>query len=185
MVVSSAATRCVVIDNPSLPPSPSTLARPIADPALIDQDLFSSLRIIWGRHADPRGDKIKDDLCAPAGRGVHAKAFYFLLARYREETSKMNDTETTEIGAPSAALPSMTFNLGWGARHPDRRQHSQEIRRQKNFNHICRVFAAPDTIRCSSCLFGKAYSPAYATCCHNYSSRTTSVPCWTPYSHVR
>ncbi|KAF8916526.1 hypothetical protein CPB85DRAFT_1290094 [Mucidula mucida] len=113
MVISTAATRCVVMDNPSLPPSPSTLARPIPDPAMIDQELFSSLRIIWGRHADPRGDNIREDLCSPAGRGVHAKAFYFLLVKYREETSKMNEVEEVNVSLPTTALPSMTFNLGW------------------------------------------------------------------------
>jgi len=41
--------------------------------------------VIWGRHADPQGEIIKRDLCAPAGSGVHAKAFYFLLGKYREE----------------------------------------------------------------------------------------------------
>ena len=73
---------------PPLPPSPGILARPIASPDVIDPELLASLRIIWGRHTDANGDSIRRDLCSPAGYGVHAKAFYFLLGRYREEASR-------------------------------------------------------------------------------------------------
>lgn len=76
----------VVIFTPPLPPSPSELARPIASPEVIDQDLLASLKVIWGKHTDSAGDNIIRDLCSPPGYGVHAKAFYFLLGRYREET---------------------------------------------------------------------------------------------------
>jgi hypothetical protein len=76
----------VVIFAPPLPPSPSELARPIASPEVIDQDLLASLKVIWGKHTDSTGDNIIRDLCSPPGYGVHAKAFYFLLGRYREET---------------------------------------------------------------------------------------------------
>ncbi|KAF5357040.1 hypothetical protein D9756_006736 [Leucocoprinus leucothites] len=76
----------VVILTPPLPPSPSELAQPIASPGDIDQELLASLKIIWGKHADPDGDNIVRDLCSPPGFGIHAKAFYFLLGRYREET---------------------------------------------------------------------------------------------------
>jgi len=89
-----------------LPPSPSTLARPIASPSLIDPELLSSLRVIWGRHTDPNGDSIKRDLCSPAGQGVHAKAFYFLLGKYGEESLRNNhdhesesDTNSMKVGA--------------------------------------------------------------------------------------
>ncbi|KAF9467937.1 hypothetical protein BDZ94DRAFT_1248098 [Collybia nuda] len=100
---------------PHLPPSPSTLARPIASPSLIDPEFFSSLRVIWGRHTDPQGESIKRDLCAPAGQGVHAKAFYFLLGRYRDESLRNNsdrnrDGETCGI---NVGMASMKFNLGW------------------------------------------------------------------------
>ncbi|KAJ7269945.1 CAMK/CAMKL/GIN4 protein kinase, partial [Mycena rebaudengoi] len=104
--------------KPPLPPSPSTLARPLEDPSLIDPELFSSLRIIWGRHTDPLGDSIKRDLCAPAGRGVHAKAFYFLLGRYRDESRRSRDSTTREahdrVGTSAIdGIGSMRFNLGW------------------------------------------------------------------------
>ncbi|KAJ6488019.1 Pkinase-domain-containing protein [Mycena sanguinolenta] len=109
------------IRNPPLPPSPSTLARPLDHPSLIDPDLFSSLRIIWGRHADSQGESIKRDLCAPAGRGVHAKAFYFLLGRYRDDYSRARDgvpvtssnyINTTAVNALDG-MESMRFNLEW------------------------------------------------------------------------
>ncbi|KAG5652087.1 hypothetical protein H0H81_006350 [Sphagnurus paluster] len=94
-----------------LPPSPSTLARPIESPSLIDPELLASLRVIWGRHTDPRGESIKRDLCSPAGQGVHAKAFYFLLARYREESSRNNFEGDDQIDRPD--IGNMKFNLGW------------------------------------------------------------------------
>jgi len=100
-----------------LPPSPSILARPITSPDLIDSELFSSLRIIWGRHTDPQGDSIRRDLCAPAGQGVHAKAFYFLLGKYREESSRNRsndelDSRRYSLGS-SIDLDTFKFNLGW------------------------------------------------------------------------
>ncbi|KAG6865634.1 hypothetical protein C0991_000803 [Blastosporella zonata] len=96
-----------------LPPSPSTLARPIDSPSLIDPELLTSLRVIWGRHTDANGDSIKRDLCLPAGQGVHAKAFYFLLARYREESMR-NNLEANMNGLDGELdVGSMKFNLGW------------------------------------------------------------------------
>ncbi|KAJ7185580.1 CAMK/CAMKL/GIN4 protein kinase [Mycena filopes] len=114
------------IPNPPLPPSPSTLARPLGHPSLIDEELFSSLRVIWGRHTDPNGESIKRDLCSPAGRGVHAKAFYFLLGRYREDSRRSRDSEGVTNSQTSTivfnGMESMRFNLGWeldlnGAKH--------------------------------------------------------------------
>ncbi|KAJ6470060.1 hypothetical protein C8R47DRAFT_989081 [Mycena vitilis] len=104
--------------NPPLPPSPSTLARPLEHPSLIDPELLSSLRIIWGRHADPQGESIKRDLCAPAGKGDHAKAFYFLLGRYRDEYLQARDgvpvrTHSHASAATIDGMDSMGFNLGW------------------------------------------------------------------------
>ena len=106
---------------PPLPPSPSILARPITSPSLIDSELFSSLRIIWGRHADPQGESIRRDLCAPAGQGVHAKAFYFLLGKYREESSRNRSNDELEsrrhsLGS-SIDLETLKFNLGWELDH--------------------------------------------------------------------
>ncbi|KAJ7512711.1 hypothetical protein B0H11DRAFT_2182091 [Mycena galericulata] len=75
-------------------------------------DLFSSLRIIWGRHADPHGESIKHDLCSPAGRGVHAKAFYFLLGRYREDSLRARDDGSLPTSALDG-IKSMRFDLGW------------------------------------------------------------------------
>jgi serine/threonine protein kinase len=106
---------------PPLPPSPSILARPITSPDLIDSELFTSLRIIWGRHADPQGESIRRDLCAPAGHGVHAKAFYFLLGKYREESSRNRSKDELEsrrhsLGS-SIDLETIKFNLGWELDH--------------------------------------------------------------------
>ncbi|KAH7925073.1 Pkinase-domain-containing protein [Leucogyrophana mollusca] len=69
-------------------PSVTELARPLASAAHVDQDLLESLRIIWGRHGDV--DIIMTDLMSPAGEGTLAKAFYFLLHQYREQTLKDN-----------------------------------------------------------------------------------------------
>ncbi|KNZ72467.1 putative serine/threonine-protein kinase HSL1 [Termitomyces sp. J132] len=93
-----------------LPPSPSTLARPIVSPSLIDSELLASLRVIWGRHTDSNGDSIKRDLCSPAGQGVHAKAFYFLLARYREE-SMHNNLQLKKDGDAKSHLENAKLNL--------------------------------------------------------------------------
>ena len=124
-----------------MPPSPSILARPIASPSLIDSELFSSLRIIWGRHADPRGESIRRDLCAPAGQGVHAKAFYFLLARYREESSRNRSNDELEsrrhsLGS-SIDLETLKFNLGWELDHSGA---TRKLRVQKHH-----VSSAPET----------------------------------------
>ncbi|KAJ6627789.1 hypothetical protein B0H10DRAFT_1991897 [Mycena sp. CBHHK59/15] len=106
------------LSNPPLPPSPSTLARPLEHPSLIDPELFSSLRIIWGRHADPHGESIKRDLCSPVGKGVHAKAFYFLLGRYRDESLHSRDGVATDANKQASTtamdgIESMKFDLGW------------------------------------------------------------------------
>ena len=87
------------IPHPPLPPSPSLLARPIPSPSLIDPEVFASLQIIWGRHADKGGECIRQDLCARDGGGVHAKAFYFLLCKYREETRRGRKGEDVEMGS--------------------------------------------------------------------------------------
>lgn len=107
---------------PPLPPSPSILARPIVSPDKIDSELFSSLRIIWGRHTDAQGDSIRRDLCAPAGQGVHAKAFYFLLGKYREESYRIRtkdaEHELRQRSLTSSIdLETLKFNLGWELEH--------------------------------------------------------------------
>ncbi|KAH9923941.1 Pkinase-domain-containing protein [Epithele typhae] len=66
------------------------LAQPLPSALHIDRDLFESLAVIWGRHADL--DSIRTDLLSPVGRGTLAKAFYFLLQQHRETT--MNEHET-------------------------------------------------------------------------------------------
>ncbi|KAI1788670.1 Pkinase-domain-containing protein [Ganoderma leucocontextum] len=65
-------------------PPISELARPLPSALHIDRDLFESLCIIWGRHADV--DSIQTDLLSPPGQGTLAKAFYFLLQKHREMT---------------------------------------------------------------------------------------------------
>ena len=117
-----------------MPPSPSILARPITSPSLIDSELFSSLRIIWGRHADPQGESIRRDLCAPAGQGVHAKAFYFLLGKYREESSRNRSNDELEsrrhsLGS-SIDLETLKFNLGWELDHSGA---TKKLRVQKHY----------------------------------------------------
>ncbi|KAG6820295.1 hypothetical protein H0H93_002733 [Arthromyces matolae] len=96
-----------------LPPSPSTLARPIPSPSLIDPELLASLRVIWGRHTDKNGHSIKRDLCSPAGQGVHAKAFYFLLARYREESTRNNLEMSIDELDSQMFMHEPKLNLGW------------------------------------------------------------------------
>ena len=64
-------------------PSVEELARPVQSRAHIDRDIFESLCVIWGRHADPKS--IKDDLLSPPGQGTLAKAFYFLLQKHKEK----------------------------------------------------------------------------------------------------
>ncbi|KAK7681394.1 hypothetical protein QCA50_015486 [Cerrena zonata] len=63
-------------------PTVSELAQPLPSALHIDRDLFESLCVIWGRHAD--SDGIRTDLLSPAGQGTLAKAFYFLLHKHRE-----------------------------------------------------------------------------------------------------
>ncbi|GAW03545.1 CAMK CAMKL GIN4 protein kinase [Lentinula edodes] len=100
--------------EPVLPPSPSTLARPITDPSSIDSDILFSLKVIWGRHADLAA--IVKDLGSPAGNGVYTKAFYWLLLRHHEEAERLsgsdenNDENTSATGMGPG---SVTFNLGW------------------------------------------------------------------------
>ena len=65
-------------------PPVSELAKPLRSAAHIDRDILESLRIIWGRHADP--NLIKADLLSPEGEGTLSKAFYFLLQKHREKT---------------------------------------------------------------------------------------------------
>lgn len=69
-----------------LAPSVSELAQPLASEGHIDEELLESLRVIWGRHGN--SESIKADLLSPQGEGTLAKAFYFLLQRYREQTLK-------------------------------------------------------------------------------------------------
>lgn len=95
-----------------LPPSPSTLARPIAHPDLIDPELFKSLCIIWGRHADPDGKNVMQELCAPPEHGVLSKAFYFLLGKYRDEKSRSGDLEIGTVQS-KYKLPTLDFDAGW------------------------------------------------------------------------
>ncbi|KAJ3928875.1 MAG: kinase-like domain-containing protein, partial [Lentinula lateritia] len=97
-----------------LPPSPSTLARPITDPSSIDSDILFSLKVIWGRHADLAA--IVKDLGSPAGNGVYTKAFYWLLLRHHEEAERLSGSDETNAENTSAngmGPGSVTFNLGW------------------------------------------------------------------------
>ncbi|KAH8829040.1 hypothetical protein DL96DRAFT_1696038 [Flagelloscypha sp. PMI_526] len=105
-----------VRQNPCLPPSPSTLAKPVSLDSM-DPELFASLRIIWGRHTDASGEAIKRDLSSPQGQGVHAKTFYFLLMQYREETRRsraatLSWREPLRSQGPPA-LDSMKFDQDW------------------------------------------------------------------------
>ncbi|KAJ3878535.1 kinase-like domain-containing protein [Lentinula edodes] len=86
--------------QPVLPPSPSTLARPITDPSSIDSDILFSLKVIWGRHADLAA--IVKDLGSPAGNGVYTKAFYWLLLRHHEEAERLSGSDETNDENTSA-----------------------------------------------------------------------------------
>jgi serine/threonine protein kinase len=81
------------IPTPPPPPPVADLAKPLSSPAHIDSELFESLKIIWGRHATAGGKEILADLLSPAGEGILAKAFYFLLGAYRERTKWTLDDE--------------------------------------------------------------------------------------------
>ena len=98
---------------PPLPPSPSLLARPIASPDLVDPELFSSLRIIWGKYADSAGDAIKNDLCSPAGQGVYTKAFYYLLNQYREESYRKRLVDGEDADDTTNGISRFTFDRSW------------------------------------------------------------------------
>lgn len=80
-------------------PSVAQLAKPLASEAHIDEELLESLCVIWGKHADVEG--IKADLLSPQGEGTLAKAFYFLLHEYREQTLKEHgiilDVDETQV----------------------------------------------------------------------------------------
>ena len=65
-------------------PPVSELAKPLPSALHIDRDIFDSLCVIWGRHADV--DCIRADLLIPAVQGTLAKAFYYLLQKHREQT---------------------------------------------------------------------------------------------------
>ncbi|KAF8190468.1 Pkinase-domain-containing protein [Pholiota molesta] len=104
---------------PPLPPSPTILGRPIMSPDLIDPELFSSLRIIWGRHTDPEGNSIQRDLCAPAGQGIHAKAFYFLLAGEPENIAVFEKPVATSSATPAvSARAKLSLGVGRGGPRP-------------------------------------------------------------------
>ncbi|TFK73449.1 Pkinase-domain-containing protein [Pluteus cervinus] len=109
------------IPDPPLPPSPSTLARPIASAAQIDPELLSSLRIIWGRHADPNGESIKRELCSPAGCGIYAKAFYFLLGKYRDESLQKNGESTKDDVDGNSSTRKLNLNWEMDLANPSRR----------------------------------------------------------------
>ncbi len=78
---------------------------------MIDPELLSSLRIIWGRHTDVHGESIRRDLCSPAGQGVHAKAFYYLLGKYRQESSKICEFESYHTPVPDPGIIKSTSLL--------------------------------------------------------------------------
>ncbi|KAF9239895.1 hypothetical protein BU15DRAFT_46245 [Melanogaster broomeanus] len=71
-------------------PSVAELAQPLMSTAHIDEELLDSLVVMWGKHAD--SEVIKTDLLSPRGQGTLAKAFYFLLYQYREQTLQDNGT---------------------------------------------------------------------------------------------
>ncbi|KAG6336391.1 hypothetical protein ID866_2711 [Astraeus odoratus] len=69
-------------------PSVFELAQPLSSEEHIKQDLLESLCVLWWNHGT--ADSIKADLLSPPGCGMLAKAFYFLLQRHRERTSRDN-----------------------------------------------------------------------------------------------
>lgn len=90
---------------------------------MIDPELFASLRVIWGRHAESQTASIQRDLCSPAGQGTYAKAFYFLLSRYREDTLRSRsddvDSQNMSIGSESELeSSSLSFTQDWNSQPP-------------------------------------------------------------------
>ncbi|KAF4618606.1 hypothetical protein D9613_009975 [Agrocybe pediades] len=161
---------------PPLAPSPSFLARPLPSPEMIDSELFSSLRIIWGRHADSKGEAILRDLCAPAGQGVHAKAFYYLLRQYREASllnrSAESDRESQITDACSTIdLETLKFNLNWAL------DHSNGGALKKYEIPIARRIRSDSQVASSSQI-SEAQPPPYA-------SHPTSVPVPGVFSRAR
>jgi hypothetical protein len=53
------------------------------------------------------------DLCSPAGEGVHAKAFYFLLGQYRDDSMRNNLSGKTPREGDATGRNRASFNLGW------------------------------------------------------------------------
>ena len=81
-------------------------------------------------------------MCAPAGQGVHAKAFYFLLGKYREESSRNRSNDELEsrrhsLGS-SIDLETLKFNLGWELDHSGATR--KQLRAQKHH-----VSSTPET----------------------------------------
>ena len=76
-------------------PSVSELAQPLPSALHIDRDLFQSICVIWGRHADP--DTIKADLLSPEGDCTLAKAFYFLLQKHRERAMEEHGISVDDV----------------------------------------------------------------------------------------
>lgn len=83
-------------------PSMHELARPLRSHAHIDNELLESLRIIWGRYGGT--EDIVADLLSPAGQGTLAKAFYFLLQEYRNQTLLEDSIEDANRN-PSLQVP--------------------------------------------------------------------------------
>ncbi|KAJ3473146.1 hypothetical protein NLI96_g13113 [Meripilus lineatus] len=135
-------------------PPVAELAQPLPSALHIDRDLFESLCVIWGRHANP--EMIKGDLLSPAGQGTLAKAFYFLLLKHRERTMEehgilMDVTDvlnaapgkvvTKQYSAPRARSKTLQLT-GWDSHvattayhqsHPQ--HHSAQSYGQTAYNH--------------------------------------------------
>ncbi|KAJ3812890.1 Pkinase-domain-containing protein [Lentinula aff. lateritia] len=136
--------------QPVLPPSPSTLARPITDPSSIDSDILFSLKVIWGRHADLAA--IVKDLGSPAGNGVYTKAFYWLLLRHHEEAERLSGSDETNDENTSAT--GMGPGSGGPRPQPPKRGHTySHPRPDKPSAMTTRSNKSPDAISVSTVQF--------------------------------
>ncbi|KAJ3728037.1 kinase-like domain-containing protein [Lentinula guzmanii] len=187
--------------DPVLPPSPSTLARPISDPSSIDSDILFSLKVIWGRHADLGA--ILKDLGSPAGNGVHTKAFYWLLRRHHEEAellagsddSNNENVSGTGMGAGSPERRALANPSGFQMADKDRllsplmtravssaTSHTHRSRPHSPGGPRLPSVPRPNYEQTSS---QPSYTVAYSTAPRPTSGRSSSLPNPRPHLHPR
>ncbi|KAI0729861.1 Pkinase-domain-containing protein [Fomitopsis betulina] len=122
-------------------PPVSELARPLPSALHIDRDLFESLCVIWGRHADV--DEIHADLLSQPGQGTLAKAFYFLLLKHRERTMEEHGIlmDLDEVLTGTGKVVTKQYSTP-GSRRSTHLE-PQDLNRQSQPQHLRSTRAAP------------------------------------------